>query len=118
MDQQTASAFAERWIALWNSRDLEGVLELFADDAVFSSPTAARLGHGAGGVVRGKEALRAYWSDALSHNPELHFDLLGVYVGTTALVINFRRQTGVRANEVLVFDGPLIVEGHATHVTT
>lgn len=115
MNQQTASAFADRWIALWNSRDLEGVLALFADHVVFSSPTAARLGHGSGGVVRGKEALRAYWADALSRNPELHFDLLGAYVGIDTLVINFRHQTGGHANEVLIFDGPLIVEGHATH---
>ncbi len=117
MDQQTARTFAERWTALWNSRDLEGVLALFADHVVFSSPTAARLVHGSDGVVRGKEALRAYWAHALSRNPELHFDLIGAYAGIKTLVINFRHQTGVHANEVLIFDGPLIVEGHATHFT-
>jgi len=117
MDQYTARAFANRWIVLWNSRDLEGVLELFADHVVFSSPTAARLIDGSDGVLRGKAALRAYWAYALSRNPELHFDLLGAYVGINTVVINFRHQTGVQANEVLIFDGPLIVEGHATHLT-
>lgn len=117
MDQHTARAFADRWIALWNSRDLDGVLELFADEVVFSSPTAARLIDGSGGVVRGKAALRAYWAEALSRNPELHFDLLGAYAGVDSVVINFRHQTGVYASEVLIFDGHLIVEGHATHLT-
>jgi hypothetical protein len=116
MDPHTAQAFADRWIALWNSRDLDGVLELFADHVVFSSPTAARLLEGSGGVVRGKAALRAYWADALSRNPALHFDLLGAYAGINTIVINFRHQTGVHASEVLIFGGRLIVEGHATHL--
>jgi hypothetical protein len=117
MDQQAARTFADRWIALWNSRDLDGVLALFADHVVFSSPTAARLSHGSDGVVRGKDALRAYWAHALSRNPELHFHLLGAYAGINTLVINYRHQTGVDANEVLIFDGPLIVQGYATHLT-
>ena len=66
MDQDAALAFADRWIALWNSRDLDGVLDLFADHVVFSSPTAARLIEGSDGVVRGKQALRAYWAVAVS----------------------------------------------------
>ncbi len=115
MDQHAARAFADRWIALWNSRDLEGVLEFFADHVVFTSPTAARQVDGSHGVVRGKAALRAYWAHALSRNPGLHFDLLDAYVGINTVVINFRHQTGVHANEVLIFDGPLIVEGHSTH---
>jgi hypothetical protein len=115
MDQHGARAFADRWIAMWNSRDLDGVLELFADHVVFSSPTAGRLIDGSHGIVRGKAALRAYWDYALSRNPELHFELLGTYVGINTIVINFRHQTGVLANEVLILDGPLIVEGHATH---
>ncbi|GEM_PF-384491 len=115
MDQQAAQRFAQQWITLWNARDLDGVLEHFADDVVFTSPTAARTIDGSSGVVRGKAALRAYWSTAMRNNPELRFDLLGVYAGINTLVINFRHQTGVHANEVLIFDGSVIVEGHATH---
>jgi len=115
MDQQAARSFAEQWIAKWNARDLDGVLDHFADEVIFTSPTAARLIDGSGGVVRGKAALRAYWSAALKGNPELRFDLLGVYSGINTLVINFRHQTGVHASEVLIFDGSLIAQGHATH---
>jgi hypothetical protein len=115
MDQQTARRFAEQWITMWNARDLDGVLGHFADEVIFTSPTAARVIDGSGGVVRGKAALRAYWSAALERNPELRFDLLGVYSGIDTLVINFRHQTGVHANEVLIFDGSLITQGHATH---
>ncbi len=116
MDQQAARAFADRWITLWNTGDLDGLLEHFADDVIFTSPTATRLIDGCDGVVRGKSALRAYWAHGLSLNPQLRFELVGLYVGIRTLVINFQDQSGVLVNEVLAFDGPLIVEGHATHL--
>jgi hypothetical protein len=116
MDQRTAGAFTHRWITLWNNGDLEGLLEHFADEVIFTSPTAARLIDGCDGVVRGKAALRAYWAHGLSRNPQLRFELVGLYVGINTLVINFRDQTGALVNEVLTFHGPLIVEGHATHL--
>ena len=71
--------FARRWIAAWNARDLEAVLELFSEDAVFTSPLAARLMPESGGVVRGKPALRDYWRLALDRAPELHFELSSLY---------------------------------------
>jgi ketosteroid isomerase-like protein len=68
---EAAREFAERWADSWNRRDLESVLEHFADDVVFISPTAlALLGDG---TVRGKAALRAYWAAALSRIASLHF---------------------------------------------
>jgi ketosteroid isomerase-like protein len=91
------------------------VLEHFADDVTFTSPTAARLIPASAGLIRGKEALRRYWSDALSRNPDLRFQLLGTYVGVDTIVISFRQQTRVVVTEVLVFDGPLVVSGHAAH---
>ena len=45
-------------------RDVEAVLAHFHDDVVFSSPIAARLLPDSLGVVRGKEALRHYWTAA------------------------------------------------------
>lgn len=51
---------AEEWIAAWNRRDIEAVLADFTDDAVFVSPRAAAMTGSP--VVRGKTALRAYWT--------------------------------------------------------
>ena len=68
---EAARQFAERWAASWNRLDLESVLEHFADDVVFTSPTAlALLGDG---TVRGKSALRAYWAAGLGRIGSLHF---------------------------------------------
>jgi hypothetical protein len=118
MDQQEIRIFVNRWVNLWNARDLDGVLEHFADHVTFTSPTAAELIDGSDGVVRGKTALCAYWANALSRNPDLHFELVGTYVGINTIVINYRNQNGVLVNEVLTFEGPLVVQGHATHLDT
>ena len=37
-------------------------------------------------------------------------------MGVSALAINYRNQNGGLVNEVLVFDGPLVVEGHGTYL--
>nr|MBA2601697.1 nuclear transport factor 2 family protein [Actinomycetota bacterium] len=95
--------FADRWIDAWNARDLEGVLTHYADDVVFTSPTATRFLPESGGTVRGKGALRSYWTLALQANRDLHFELIGVYAGIDTLVLHYRNQVGGLVNEVLTF---------------
>jgi ketosteroid isomerase-like protein len=116
MDHATAEEFAARWAEAWNAHDLEQVLSHFSDDAVFSSPVAARLIDGSDGVLRGKAALRDYWGRGLAAIPDLHFTVLDVYVGVSAVVISYRNQKGARVSEVLIFDGPLVVQGHGTYL--
>ncbi len=120
MDHAELRAFADRWIEDWNAHDVEAVLSHFAEDVLFTSPTAAALVPGSGGVVRGKAALREYWAAGLRSAPDLRFEMIAAYVGINTLVINYRNRTasGRLVNEVLVFDGPLVVEGHATHLDT
>jgi ketosteroid isomerase-like protein len=116
MDRATAEEFAASWARAWNAHDVEQVLSHFSDDAVFTSPVAAQLIDGSDGVLRGKAALRAYWALGLRLIPDLHFTVLDVYAGVSAVVINYRNQKGARVSEVLVFDGPLVVQGHGTYL--
>ena len=69
--------FADDWVRAWNAHDVEAVLEHFHDDVVFTSPVVARVLPDTGGVVRGKDALRHYWTTALALLPDLHFDVIG-----------------------------------------
>jgi hypothetical protein len=117
MDQSTAVEFAGRWVEAWNSHDVDAVLAHFVDDVVFTSPVAARVVPESGGVLRGKAALRGYWSAALARVPELHFEVLGVYAGIEHVVINYRNHVGGLVCEVLRFDGALVAEGHGTYVS-
>ena len=107
--------FSREWANAWNSRDLEAVLRHFHDDAVFTSPVAAQVVPSSGGVIRGKEALRAYWTEGLRRVPDLHFVVESVYVGVNTLIIHYQNQKGVLVNEVLIFDGARVKEGHATY---
>jgi len=116
MDHAGAVTFAERWKRDWNAHDLEGLLEHFTEDVVFTSPVAARVIEGSGGVIRGKAALRNYWAVALARIPELHFEVEGVYAGVDLIVINYRNHLGNLVNEILKFDGDLVGEGHGTYL--
>ena len=61
-----AEKFADEWTDAWNRRDTEAVLAHFQDDIIFASPTA--LAVTGSPVVYGKEALRAYWTEALARS--------------------------------------------------
>jgi len=99
----------------WNSHDLEAILSHFDEDVVFTSPLARQLIEGNDGVIRGKTALRAYWTEGLRRVPTLHFSIEALYVGVNTIVINYRNHVGNLVNEVLVFTEGRVVEGHATY---
>jgi hypothetical protein len=117
MDEPRAHEFVRRWLDGWNSHDIDAVLAHFADAVIFTSPVAARIVAGSDGVIRGRDALRAYWSEGIRLIPDLRFELVGVYVGIDTLTINYRNQNGGLVNEVLRFDGELVVEGHGTYLS-
>lgn len=109
------SAFAAEWCAAWNAHDLDRVLDHFHDDVVFTSPVAARLLPGTQGHVRGKAALRAYWSEGLRRIPDLRFTVEQVFAGVDTIVIRYRNQKGVAVSEVLNFDGDKVRSGHGAY---
>jgi ketosteroid isomerase-like protein len=109
--------YADEWMGAWNAHDIEAVLAHFSDDVVFTSPVAARVVPESGGAVRGKAALRDYWTKALAQQADLHFEMIGVYRGESTLVINYRNHRGELVNEVLTFDGNGLVRGgHGTYL--
>ena len=110
-------AFSRQWVAAWNAHDVEAVLEHFHDDVVFTSPVAARLLPDTDGVVRGKPALRHYWTVALARIPDLRFTVEGVYQGIDSVVIAYRNQDDGLVSEVLRFGDGLVIEGHGTYRT-
>ncbi|WP_067975098.1 nuclear transport factor 2 family protein [Mycolicibacter icosiumassiliensis] len=114
-----AATFSQEWAQAWNNHDVDAVLAHFHDDAAFTSPVAAQLYPETAGVIRGKAALRQYWSGALQRIPNLHFVVEDVYRGIDTLVINYRNQNGGLVNEVLRFgsDG-LVIEGHGTYLVS
>lgn len=71
MTREISETFAVQWAEAWNRRAIEVVLEHFHEDVIFISPTA--LAVVGSPVVRGKNALRAYWTAALARVTSLRF---------------------------------------------
>jgi ketosteroid isomerase-like protein len=117
IDNPTARSFAKAWADSWNAHDLDRVLEHFSEDVVFSSPAAVRLIADSDGEIRGKSSLRSYWTEGLRRIPDLRFEVLGVYVGLNVVVINYQNQAGGLVNEILTFEGDLVVRGHAAYLS-
>lgn len=117
MDVVEAERFADQWVAAWNAHDLDAVLSHFTDDAVFTSPVAARILPETDGILRGKDAIRRYWAVGLEKIPDLHFEVIHVYTGLDTIVLNYRNQTGALVNEVLrVGEEGLVVRGDGTYL--
>lgn len=111
-----AIAFSNQWVQAWNAHDVDSVLQHFHEDVVFTSPVAARFFPETGGIVRGKPALRRYWTHAVQRIPGLHFRVEGVYQGIDTLVLTYRNQDNRLVNEVLRFSGDLVIDGHGTYL--
>ena len=81
-----------------------------------TSDVIPRLGLDASGTVRGKAMLRKYWGIALERVPDLHFDLIDVYVSPDSLVVFYMNQRGDKICEYLRLnaDGK-IRQGSANH---
>lgn len=117
VDVAAANDFAQHWVEAWNAHDLDAVLSHFADDAEFTSPVAAQLLPETAGVLRGKAEIRAYWAEGLSKIPDLHFDVIHVYVGLSTIVINYRNHAGGLVNEVLhLNEDGLVQRGAGTYL--
>ncbi len=111
------STLAQEWVAAWNARDLERVLALYTEDASMASPYIRAMGLSETGRLRGKDALRGYWGEALPNHPNLHFELKGVFVGPDSVVIQYRNDRSAEVCEYLRVRGDgKIVEGAAHHM--
>ncbi len=114
IEQAFARRFAEDWIASWNAHDLDRILSHYTDDFEMASPIIARIANEASGTLRGKAAIRAYWTKALAQHPELQFELVDVLTGAHSVTVLYRGHRGLSA-EVFWFDGARRVYRAAAH---
>jgi ketosteroid isomerase-like protein len=103
INESQARAFASEWIAAWNSHDLQRILAHYSDNFEFSSAFIVQIAGEPSGILRGKEAVGAYWAKALARLPNLEFQLESVLWGVKSLVIHYRRFDGRMASEWVEF---------------
>ena len=117
IDRAFARAFANDWIAAWNSGDLERVFSLYADDFEMRSPLIIERGFSPAGVLRGKAAVRPYWGAGIATaKPPLRFELIDAYGGVGTVAIHYRSVGRRVVVEVLELGGDgLVRRGCACH---
>lgn len=103
MTDLEAKEFARRWVAAWNSHDLDVIMSHYDADVVLTSPVAAKILDDASGTVVGNAALREYFQRGLQLYPNLRFELLDVMCGLSSVVICYRNQKGTRTAEFMEF---------------
>jgi predicted ester cyclase len=71
----------------------------------------------ASGTLRGKDRLRMYWGKALTLLPNLHFDLIDLFVSPNSIVVFYQNERGAKICEYLRLNAEgKIVQGSANHL--
>jgi ketosteroid isomerase-like protein len=107
-----ARTFATRWIAAWNSHDLDAILSHYSESVVLTSPAAAQILNLADGQVRGLSDLRSYFQRGLTAYPNLRFELKDVLAGLASVVLYYTNQKGTHTAEYM----ELAPDGKVTRV--
>lgn len=101
MTEEFADRFAADWLQAWNNRDLERILDHYADAIEFTSPFVQALLGETSGMIAGKAALRDYFLAGLSKYPDLQFTLLHALPGVASLTLIYRSVNNLLAAEVM-----------------
>ncbi len=101
--ESESEEFARRWVAAWNSHDLDAIMSHYDVDVALVSPVAAKILDDPSGAVEGYAALRNYFKRGLELYPNLHFELLDVMCGVSSIVLCYKNQKGTRTAEFMEF---------------
>ena len=116
-DAARLASLGREWIAAWNSRDLERVLTLYAEDAEMTSDKIQAFGFDSTGTLASKAKLLAYWGKGRELLPDLHFTLIDLFISPDSLVVFYANERGARICEYLRLDaGGKIVQASANHL--
>src|SRR5260370_7395088 len=66
----------DAWLAAFNRGDADAMVELYADDAVHTSPKLRAAEPSSEGRVAGKDAMRRWWQDAFERTPGLKYEVV------------------------------------------
>lgn len=76
MTSKDLNEIAQRWFDAFNQKKLEALLALYDDHAEHFSPKLKVRHPETKGLIKGKSALRAWWSDAFERLPSLNYEVI------------------------------------------
>ncbi len=84
---------AHAWFEAFNAHDIEMLLALYDEDAEHYSPKLKIHRPETNGFIKGKPALRVWWTDAFTRLPNLHYKLLQLTFDGEEVLMEYIRQT-------------------------
>jgi heme-degrading monooxygenase HmoA/ketosteroid isomerase-like protein len=85
-DPAKLRGIAERWLACLGRQDVDGMVELYADDSTHWAPRLSQS------PLVGREALRAWWNDTFKKWPSLGYELLSITADASRVAVAFTRK--------------------------
>jgi ketosteroid isomerase-like protein len=104
---------ARQWFAAFNAHDLEGILALYADNAVHYSPKLKVRQPETEGLIQGKAALRAWWKDSFERIPSLQYVPTLLTANTARVFMEYVRKADGDA-DMLVAEALEVIDGRIT----
>ena len=115
----TPQQIAHAWFNAFNAHDIEMLLALYAEDAEHYSPKLKIRQPETNGLIKGKAALRAWWTEAFTRLPHLHYKLLQLIGNDKQVFMEYMRQTpgeeDMQVGEVLVIENERIIASRVYH---
>jgi hypothetical protein len=104
IDKEKLKAASLQWIEYWNNHDIAKVMEHYADDVQFYSPTVSRRWNIEEGKLQGKDAVEKHFQKGLEEVPGMHFSFHSILFGINSVVLFYKRETGILAADVVTFN--------------
>jgi hypothetical protein len=119
MSSTKLKSIAHSWFDAFNAHDIETLLALYDEDAEHYSPKLKVHQPSTNGLIRGRSALHAWWTDAFKRLPQLHYELLGFIAEDDKVFMEYIRQTpgeeDLRVGEILVIRDQKIIASRVYH---
>lgn len=110
-----AQEFAEKWIASWNTHNLEEILKHYNEDVEITTPMIKMALGIETGTLKGKAAVADYWGKALQKLPDLKFELIDVTQSVDSIALYYKSVMNKRSVEVMFFDNNGLVNKIIAH---
>jgi ketosteroid isomerase-like protein len=97
-------ALAADWINSWNNRDIDKIMDHYADEVEFHSPTVTKRWNIADGKLLGKEKLKQHFLKGFEEAPGLHFEFIDLVPEKDSLIITYKRETGQIVSDYILLN--------------
>ncbi len=119
MNSNKNKELAKIWVQAFNQKKLDGLLSLYAEDALHYSPKLKLRKPETEGFIKGKAALKDWWQDAFERLPDLNYEIVKLTADEEQVFIEYVRRTlgepDLYVGEVLEIKNGLIVFSRVYH---